>query len=90
MNTDESAPSERVSDWIVIPTATAITTAVSLAIFSVSKSVEAGIGWLIALFVIFLVIQRIDRTKTYGSAIRVGMALGVGVSYVLVRWLFWQ
>jgi hypothetical protein len=90
MHTNESAHSERVSDWIVIPIAMAITTVVSLAIFSVSISVEAGIGWFIAVLVIFLVVQRIDRSRTYGSAIRVGMALGVGVSYVLVRWFFWE
>lgn len=89
MTLDESAHSERVSDWIVIPAAVAITTGISLAIFAVSKSVEVGIGWLVALFIIFLFVQRIDRTKRYGSSIRVGMALGVGVSYILVRWFFW-
>jgi len=89
MHSNELASSKRVSDWIVIPAVTAITTAISLTIFAVSKSVEVGIGWLIALFVIFLVVQRVDRTKPYGSSIRVGMALGVGVSYVLVRWFFW-
>ena len=84
----ESLKSDRLSDWIVIPAAAAVTAVVSLGIFAVSFSLEAGIGWIIAVFVLFFVVQRIDRTKAYGSSIRVGMALGIGVSYIVVRF-FW-
>ena len=65
---------------IAATSAPAIATAISLAILAVSKSVEIGFGWLIAIFVIFLVVQRVDRTNRYGSSVRVGMVLGVGVS----------
>lgn len=88
MNKDESLTSNRHSDRIVIPVATALTTAISLGIFAISFSLEAGIGWIIALFVILLIVQRIDRSRPYRSSIRVGMTLGVGVSYGIV-WLFW-
>ncbi len=88
MFSSKSQSSDRLSDWLVIPATTAIIAAVSLGIFAISKSIEVGLGWLIAVFILFLIIQRIDRAKPCGSSIRVGMALGIGVSYVLVRWLW--
>ena len=68
---------------------TAITTAVSLGIFGISKNFEVGLGWLISLFVLYFIVQRIDRSKPYGNSKRVGMMLGIGISLVVASWL-WQ
>jgi len=78
---------DRVSDWIVIPATAAIAGAVWFGIFSLSMPDAAVIGWLLPIFVIFIVAQRIGGTKNYGSSVRVGIALGAVVSYMLVRWL---
>ncbi len=46
------------------------------------------LGWLVLLFVQMFVIERIDRNKHYGGAIRLGMAIGLGLaaSAILVSW----
>ena len=84
MYTRKSKKSARLSDWIVIPAATAITTAVSLGIYAISAALEVGLGWLISVLIIMLISHREAKAKPYGKSIQIGMDLGLVIGCAVV------